>query len=67
MLGYSSGGILDRKEHGPNPRIMQIMADQLLDGPLGVFKTALGRAPKSGKDPLRCPISVARPRCPSRT
>jgi CPA2 family monovalent cation:H+ antiporter-2 len=30
MLGYSSGGILDRKEHGPNPRIMQIMADQLL-------------------------------------
>jgi hypothetical protein len=36
MLGYSSGGILDRKEHGPNPRIMQIMADQLLAAmPLG--------------------------------
>jgi hypothetical protein len=30
MLGCSSGGILDRKEHGPNPRIMQIRTDELL-------------------------------------
>src|SRR6266536_3227697 len=31
MLGFPSGGILDRKEHGPNPRITQITADELLD------------------------------------
>jgi hypothetical protein len=30
MLGFSSGGILDRNEHGPNPRITQITADELL-------------------------------------
>jgi len=30
MLGSSSGGILDRNEHGPNPRIMQYRTDELL-------------------------------------
>jgi hypothetical protein len=30
MLGSSSGGTLDPKEHEPNPRIMQITADELL-------------------------------------
>jgi hypothetical protein len=38
MLGFSSGGILDCREHEPNPRITQITADELLatvDGDLG--------------------------------
>jgi hypothetical protein len=30
MIGSFGGGILDRKEHGPNPRIMQITTDKLL-------------------------------------
>jgi hypothetical protein len=30
MLGSSSGGILGCKEHGPNPRIVQITTDELL-------------------------------------
>jgi len=30
MLGFSSGGILDCREHEPNPRITQITADELL-------------------------------------
>src|SRR6266511_770829 len=30
MLGFSSGGVLDRNEHGPNPRIMQFTDDELL-------------------------------------
>jgi hypothetical protein len=32
MLGFSSGGILDCREHEPNPRITQITADELLGG-----------------------------------
>jgi len=30
MLGFSSSGILDRNEHGSNPHITQITADELL-------------------------------------
>jgi hypothetical protein len=32
MLGISSGGILDRKEHEAESRIKQITADELLVG-----------------------------------
>jgi hypothetical protein len=39
MLGFSSGGILDCREHEPNPRITQITADELLAA-LSVSKSA---------------------------